>query len=112
MEVASPNSCVPLVNFRRDFLPHRGRLLLGLAQTSAFCGALSIFLVVPSIAGLSLAGWVWFAAREDLQKMQEGSIDIRGYRVTDDARKDARYALAVNLAPLLFWVTFFACMMR
>jgi hypothetical protein len=113
-----------LKNLRRDYLPHRGNLLILLGTVACAIGvltgldsmALAVWRVTRSLIlsnailgsailahliGILLAVYVILAARHDLARMREGSIDTKGYELTSKARQRAVYGLVLLLTWLL-----------
>jgi len=99
-------------DLRRDYEPHRARMLGRLAICSAVFGAFSLALAVPALAGLPLAAYVWFAAKADLLQIATGVMDGAGRWPTELAKRDAGYAIIVNPLPLLGWVFFLCWLVR
>jgi hypothetical protein len=86
---------------RRDFEPHRGKLLITLGQTARGLGFLSFCLLLPALLGLPLGLLVWGLARHDLIKMERGAMDPNGVVETEWARAYAAQAILLCLFPFL-----------
>ncbi|HEX5270201.1 MAG TPA: hypothetical protein VFW33_06940 [Gemmataceae bacterium] len=86
---------------RRDRERHRGRLL-GVLGTVAFCvGVMAVPSGLPGLPGLALALYVRSAARRDLTRMGDGSMDPEGEAPTRAALQDANLAAVLSGAGLL-----------
>jgi hypothetical protein len=88
--------------WRRDGLPHRGRLLCGLAAAAAGCTVLGWCLVFPAPVGLGLGLLVWSLARRDLRLMASGQMDPAGRELTRGAGRDGLVAACLSLIPPAF----------
>src|SRR5437868_5323697 len=69
---------IPAGEVRRDCEPHRGPFLQLLGAVCMLLGALSLCLLLPSLAGFPLGLWVWRMARGDQEKMHVGLMDPDG----------------------------------
>jgi hypothetical protein len=89
---------------RRDWLPHRGKLLLVLGNISLALGGLSLCTVgigSPLAVGLGLT--TWFLAQRDLEEMRAGRMDPAGQSSTEAGRAGG---LVGSLLGLLFGIFF------
>lgn len=84
---------------RRDCAEHRGPLLEKLGHFSAWCGALSLLTLVPSLVALPLGLVVWFMARQDLVRMSQGLTDPTGQELTTVARGEAICGICLSVIP-------------
>jgi hypothetical protein len=97
---------------RRDCEPHRGKLVLKLADASLLLGAFALCL--GFVAGLALACGVaaWGLASRDLGRMRSGLMDPRGQADTARGRTRARAGLALGLYAAVVWGWFLAVITR
>jgi hypothetical protein len=82
---------------RRDCDPHRGHLLVLLAEISCWCGLLSFCLVFPSVLGVLTGVAAWVMASRDLGRMRLGQMDVRGRLPTQHAKSCAAYGVVFNV---------------
>jgi hypothetical protein len=86
---------------RLDRERHRGRML-GVLGTVAFClGVISVPSLALGVPGILLALYVRSAARRDLTKMGDGSMDPEGEPQTRAALSDATVGAILSGAGLL-----------
>jgi hypothetical protein len=97
---------------RRDCEPHRGKLVLKLADASLLLGAFALCL--GFVAGLALAcgAAAWVLASRDLGRMRSGLMDPRGQADTARGRTRARAGLALGLYAAVLWGWFLAVITR
>jgi hypothetical protein len=88
--------------WRRDGLPHRGRLLAVLGDVASLGAILGWIIVVPAPVGLVLGAVVWLLARRDLRLMASGLIDPAGRELTRGAGRDGLVAACLSLIPPAF----------
>jgi hypothetical protein len=89
---------------RRDREPHRARML-SLLGTITFClGVMAVPSGAPGVFGLSLGLYVRSAARRDLRKMDDGTMDPEGAERTRAALQDANLGSALSGLGLLLAV--------
>jgi hypothetical protein len=86
---------------RRDCESHRGRLLSHLGTISFGCGVISMFFAPMSVVGLGLGLWTRLAARRDLRKMNEGTMDMAGLGRTQGALSDGTLGAVLSGIGLL-----------
>ena len=84
-------------SFRLDCEPHRGPLLLFLANMSLGVGLLSFFLLFPGVVGLPLAITTMLLAARDQKKMHAGCLDPQGLAQTKSAWNYAAAAVVLNV---------------
>jgi hypothetical protein len=82
---------------RRDCEPHRGGVLVFLANLSLTYGALSLFTLLPSFIGLPLGIVTGVLARKDLSLMAKGLMDPAGRDQAEMARIRSAYAIVLCL---------------
>jgi hypothetical protein len=87
--------------WRRDGLPHRGRLLGILAEVAAVSAVFGMALRVPAPLGLVLGAVVWLSARRDLRLMDAGVMDQAGREATERARGAGVVSVWISLLPCL-----------
>jgi hypothetical protein len=87
--------------WRRDGVPHRGRLLNGLAVAAAVCAVLGWGLCLPAPVGFGLGVLVWLMARRDLRLMEAGLMDPAGRELTETARRVGISYACLGLIPSL-----------
>jgi hypothetical protein len=91
---------------RRDSAPHRGQLLLVLAWISAVASITSVF-GLPALLAVGLGVSVYFMARHDRKRIEEGQVDPQGLSLTDRAQRLAVAAIAISILlgtlPCLFF---------
>ena len=68
---------------RRDWEPHRGRLILTLGGLAEFCAAFACVLGVTAPLAVGFGVSAWLMARRDLARMREGLIDPEGRQSTE-----------------------------
>ena len=91
---------------KRDCTSHRADMLKRMAAFSTIAGYLSLFLfplLVPSLTAMLLGLLTRAMAGRDLNRMQAGAMDNRGYRETEKAWFDSRAAVIVSVLGLLAW---------
>ena len=88
---------------RRDCEPHRGQLVLKLADASLLLGAFALCL--GFVAGLAMAfgAAAWALASRDLRRMQARLMDPGGLSGTALGRVRARAGVALSLYAALLW---------
>jgi len=94
---------IPAGRVRFDCEPHRGPLLKLLGAVSMFLGALSVFLLLPSLAGVPLGMWVRRMARRDQEQMHHGLMDPDGKGATEVARRWALNGLQLCVTSWCIW---------
>jgi len=94
----------------RDCQPHRGDLLLALADASLLLGALSLCLGFLALAALACGGAAWGLSSHDLGRMQARQMDPAGLATTRRARARALAGAALGLYGALLWAGFLALM--
>jgi hypothetical protein len=87
--------------FRRDCLPHRGRLLGVVSTAAAVCAVLGCIVGFTAPLAVVLGVGVWVVARRDLREMGAGRMDPAGREATEVARETGVWSLALTLLPLL-----------
>jgi hypothetical protein len=86
---------------RRDCPAHRGNWLEVLAAVAFACGACSFLLILPAALGIPLALITSHLARRDLGRMDDGSLDSRGYDQTFKALCLAESSVRLNAVGLV-----------
>ncbi|HYV36439.1 MAG TPA: hypothetical protein VE988_12080 [Gemmataceae bacterium] len=97
---------------RRDLLPHRGGLILGLGIGSVVAAPLGIFCyAIPTVIGITLGVFAWVMGRGDMRQMDRGEMDPDGRGITQGGyicgiigTSLGALALLACGAFLLFWV--------
>ena len=97
---------------RRDCEPHRGRLVLKLADAGLLLGALSLCLGFAALLALACGAAAWVLASRDLRRMRSGLMDPRGQADTARGRTRARAGLALGLYAAIVWGWFLAVITR
>jgi hypothetical protein len=83
---------------RRDWLRHRGPLLLTWGNVSLAFGAAALCTIgVAAVIGVPLGIAVWAVAQRDLQEMQAGRMDPDGQRSTENARTSGMIGTLLGL---------------
>jgi hypothetical protein len=86
---------------RRDAEPHRGQLLLRLANAARVCCWLTPLLWFPGMIGMALGIIVTLLASRDLATMGAGMRDREGRLDAEQARAFGLRAVLLGLAALL-----------
>ena len=94
--VDSQNDWESTCRVRRDTAPHRGLTLVALALISVFASLIS-FAAVPAILALTLGIVVYYTARNDMRKMEQGMLDPYGLSLTSTAQHLAIAGIVVAL---------------
>ena len=90
---------------RRDIEPHRGRLLLMLANAALVSGVASACLPGALVLAFVLGLLAYGLAGSDLRKMRAGLLDPSGRDDAVRARQRSLLALFVGLAAECLWLT-------
>jgi hypothetical protein len=93
---------------RRDREPHRGQLVLALADASLLLSALSLCLGFLAVMALALGVAAWVLASHDLGRMRAGVMDPGGLGATALGRCRARAGVALGLYSAALWGWFLA----
>jgi hypothetical protein len=93
---------------RRDYEPHRGQLVLALADVSLLLGILSLCLGFLALMAVALGAWAWVLASHELRRMRSGLADPSGLGPTTLGRSRARAAVALGLYGATLWGWFLA----
>lgn len=88
---------------RRDCVPHRGHLLLGLAVAGLICGLLSFVLWLPGAFGILLGIASVDLAGRDLLAMEAGVMDPSGRGQAERARVYGTWGAACGSIGLLLY---------
>jgi hypothetical protein len=88
---------------RRDYEPHRGQLVLALADASLLLGILSLCLGFLAPMAVALGAWAWVLASHDLRRMRSGLSDPSGLGPTALGRCRARAGVALGLYGGTLW---------
>jgi hypothetical protein len=94
---------IPAGLVRFDCEPHRGPFLKLLGAVSMFLGALSVLLLLPSLAGFPLGLWVRRMARRDQEQMHRGLMDPDGKAAAEVARRWALNGLQLCVISWCIW---------
>ena len=97
---------------RRDCEPHRGQLVLKLADAGLLLGALALCLGFVALLALALGAAAWVLASRDLRRMRSGLMDPRGRADTARGRTRGRAGLALGLYAAVLWGWFLAVITR
>jgi hypothetical protein len=100
-EDADPRPWEQPGQWRRDGLPHRGRMLEVLASVAAVTAGLGWVFWIPAPVGVVLGALVWLLARRDRRLMDAGVMDPAGRGPTENASVGAAAAVCVGLMPAL-----------
>jgi hypothetical protein len=92
--------------WRRDCLPHRGRLLSVVSTAAAVCALLGCILGFTAPLAVVLGVTVWVVARHDLRQMTAGRMDPAGREPTEIAQETAIWCLVLTILPLLAFCYF------
>lgn len=88
----------PDVLIRRDYEPHRGKLILSFGNLSMIVGGLSLcFLGFGAVLSVPLGVLIWVMANHDLERMRDGRMDPRGKSQTENGRTGAIAGLILGL---------------
>jgi hypothetical protein len=86
---------------RRDWLPHRSKFLIGLADVALACATFGLFLCAPAPVGLALGAVAWALARRDVGLMDAGLMDPAGREKAEEAGRLALVCVLLGLIPSL-----------
>jgi hypothetical protein len=93
---------------RRDYEPHRGQLVLALADASLLLGILSLCLGFLALMAVALGAWAWILASHELRRIRAGLVDPCGLDPTLLGRRRARAGVALGLYGASLWGWFLA----
>jgi hypothetical protein len=93
---------------RRDWVPHRARLILTLGNLSLLCGGLSLCTAgigcpVSVVLGLT----AWALAQQDLEEMRAGRMDPAGQARTESGRAGGIVGATLGLLFGIFFAAVF-----
>jgi hypothetical protein len=93
--------------FRRDSLPHRGGLILGLGIASIVicvlgCGCNGI----PALIGIPLGVAAWIMGRNDIRQMSQGMMDADGRGLTQGGHICGIIGVVFGILAIIFWVAY------
>jgi hypothetical protein len=86
---------------RRDRERHRGRMLSLLGTAACCVGVMALPSGLLALPGLALGLYIRSAARRDLQKMDEGTMDPEGAQLTRAALQDATVGTVLSIVGLV-----------
>jgi hypothetical protein len=90
---------------RRDVEPHRGPLLLALANATLVGGLVSVCLPGALVPAFVLGCFAYWASRSDLRKMRAGLLDPSGRADARRAGQRSLFGLFLALTAELLWLT-------
>jgi hypothetical protein len=82
---------------RRDWEPHRGRLILAVGGIAEFCGMAACLGAVTAPLAIAAGVTTWLLARRDLALMRQGLMDPAGRRSTELGRAIGLSGAALGL---------------
>jgi hypothetical protein len=94
---------------RRDAEPHRGDLLVGLADLAFIMTMLSFVLLLPLLIAVPLAVVARVLAGRDLDHMGSGHTDREGEHRTRLAWEKSRNAILLSGLATLWWTMLLSC---
>lgn len=94
--------------FRRDYEPHRGRLILTLGNIGMFIGGLSLCTFgLGALVSVPIGILAWLMASHDLERMREGRMDPRGKAQTETGRTGAAAGVILGAIFAAFYALVF-----
>jgi hypothetical protein len=93
---------------RRDCEPHRGRLLLQLADTAVMFGGMAFLFPPAALLGLALGSWTLALTGNDRERMRAGRMDPGGDEEAARAASAAQVAMTLSAGSFAMWATLLA----
>jgi hypothetical protein len=90
---------------RRDWVPHRGRVVLTLGNISMALGGLALCTAgLAALASIPLGITAWTFAQQDLSQMREGVMDPQGRSDTEAGRTGGILGVVLGVIFAFFYV--------